>query len=116
MAIRSSLLTLALGAALAAALPGPAVAAPEYAGGHVVVRYQPGTDKAERARVQWMTGTSYSTDLPGGARTLRIHDGESVKRTVTELRRHRGVAYAVPDYEVQAADFIPNDPGRDDIA
>jgi serine protease len=62
--------------------------------------------------VQHATGTAFDEDLPGGARTLEIEDGDSVRETLAELRRHDGVAYAVPDYEVRAAGFIPNDPGR----
>jgi serine protease len=105
----------AMGAALLCA--GPAGAAtPDYAHDHVVVRYHPGTDKSTRARVQAATGTRYAQDLPGGARTLRIRDGESVRTTLRELRRHADVDYAVPDYEVHAAAFIPNDPGKDDVA
>ncbi|MEA2480098.1 MAG: serine protease [Thermoleophilaceae bacterium] len=104
----------AFGAVLATAVPA-AAAAPDYARGHVVVRYHAAASRADRKRVQKATGTAFTGDLPGGARTLRIRDGQSVRTTLEQLRRRSDVDYAVPDYEVRAAQFIPNDPGRDDI-
>src|SRR4051794_22447312 len=101
--------------ALAAAftLGGPTVAnAADVVPGKVIVRYQRDATRAERAHVQARTGTRFGTVLPGGSRTLRIADGESVSKTVKELNGHDKVAYAVPDYKVHAAAFSPNDPGR----
>ena len=110
MPYRSLAPALAAIALLAAA--APAQAAPGFAPGHVVVRYDGDATRADRAAVQDKTGTSFDEDLPGGARTLAIEDGESVRETLAELRARDDVAYAVPDYEVRAAAFIPNDPGR----
>src|SRR3954464_2209379 len=101
--------------ALAAAsiLGAPAVAnAAEVVPGKVIIRYKGDATRAERAHVQARTGTRFGTVLPGGSRTLRIADGESVANTVKELNRHDKVAYAVPDYKVHAAAFSPNDSGR----
>src|SRR3954452_16075334 len=101
--------------ALAAAsiLGAPAVAnAAEVVPGKVIVRYKGDASRAERAHVQARTGTRFGTVLPGGSRTLRIADGQSVSTTVKELNAHDKVAYAVPDYKVHAAAFSPNDSGR----
>jgi len=112
MSYRSLVPALATAAALVAATPAAADPSPDFAPRHVVVRYDADASRAERAAIQDATGTGFDQDLPGGARTLEIEDGESVRETLAELRRHDDVAYAVPDYEVRAAAFMPNDPGR----
>jgi serine protease len=99
----------------AAALGAPTVevaSAASVVPGKVIVRYKPGATRSERAAVQARTGTRFGTVLPGGSRTLSITDGSSVTQKVAELDRHSKVAYAVPDYKVHAAGFVPNDPGR----
>ncbi len=97
----------------AAALGAPATAdAAQVVPGKVIVRYHSDASRAERAAVQKRTGTRFATVLPGGSRTLAIEDGDSVGQTVAELNTHSKVAYAVPDYPVHAAEFVPNDPGR----
>jgi serine protease len=97
----------------AAVLAAPACAsAAEVVPGKVIVRYKSDATRSERAAVQRRTGTRFGTRLPGGSRTLEIHDGDSVAKTIAELKHHEKVAYAVPDYQVHAADFVPNDPGR----
>ncbi|MEA2467408.1 MAG: serine protease, partial [Thermoleophilaceae bacterium] len=99
--------------AAAAVLGAPAVAsAAEVVPGKVIVRYNGDASRHERASVQQRTGTRFATRLPGGSRTLAIEDGETVAKTVADLNRHDDVAYAVPDYKVHAAGFVPNDPGR----
>jgi len=99
--------------AVAAALGAPAVAsATAVVPGKVIVRYKGDASRTERATVQERTGTRFGTRLPGGSRTLAIKDGDSVAETVAELNGHENVAYAVPDYKVHAAGFVPNDPGR----
>src|SRR3954454_16600548 len=92
--------------AIAAAMlvvAGPAAAqAPVHAAhapGRVVVRYAPDSTHAERMRVQrQVRARTLETGLPGGAGALATAAGSSVAATVAELRRHRAVAYAVPDY------------------
>jgi serine protease len=91
----------AAGAAEAAVVPGK-----------VIVHYRPGASHAERVLVQRRTGTRSHALLPGGTRELRIADGATVNQTLGELRRHPTVEYAVPDYRVHAADYVPNDHGR----
>jgi serine protease len=82
----------------------------------VIVRYKGDASRHERATVQERTGTRFSMRLPGGSRTLKIEDGETVAKTVADLNSHDDVAYAVPDYKVHAAGFVPNDPGRSGAA
>lgn len=94
------------------AAPASGMAAPATAPGQVVVAYSAASTHAERIAVQQSTGTTTVEGLPGGARKLSIHNGQSVAATVTALRAHPTVKYAVPDYRVHSADFIPNDPGK----
>jgi serine protease len=97
----------------ASALGAPAAAsAAEVVPGKVIVRYDRDATRTDRAQVQRSTGTRFGTRLVGGARTLHIADGDSVPATLAQLRRHDDVAYAVPDYRIHAAEFVPNDPGR----
>jgi serine protease len=109
--MRLTLPALALAAAAMLAAPASASAA-AVVPGKVIVRYKGDASRSERAAVQRRTGTRFGTRLPGGSRTLRIHDGETVAKTIADLNRHDDVAYAVPDYRVHAAEFVPNDPGR----
>src|SRR4051794_26307759 len=101
----------ALAAAFILGAPSAANAA-DVVPGKVIVRYERDATRAERAHVQARTGTRFGTVLPGGSRTLRIADGESVAKTVSDLNHNAKVAYAVPDYKVHAAAFDPNDTGR----
>jgi serine protease len=103
-------------AALCLALAAPSAQAATYAGARVVVRYDDGASRAERADVQRDTGTAFDGALPGGARTLTIEDGDTVAETVAELEDEPGVVHATPDFRLTKAQapagFIPNDPGR----
>src|SRR3954471_10770964 len=109
--MRLTPLFLALAAASVLAAPASASAA-EMVPGKVIVRYKSDATRSERAAVRRRTGTRFGTRLPGGTRTLEIHDGDTVSKTIADLNRHEKVAYAVPDYRVHAAEFVPNDPGR----
>lgn len=46
-----------------------------------------------------------------GQRTVDVPAGQSVRETLSDLRRDPAVASAHPDYLVRAAAFSPNDPG-----
>ncbi len=105
----------AVAAAFAVTVPAAGAQA-AIAPGKVIVRYRADASHSQRVHVQRRTGTSTDDRLPGGARELRIADGDSVHQTLAELRSHRAVAYAVPDYVAHSADFIPNDPGREHVA
>jgi serine protease len=56
-------------------------------------------------------------DGSGGATLIKVPDGESVRETVSELRRDPNVDYAVPNYIARASGFptdaasAPDDPG-----
>jgi serine protease len=84
-------LLLALGALVALLLPAASAAAADYVPGEVVVKY----DDRSRARVH------------------QIRDGDSVRKTIAELRDDPGVEYAVPNHIARASQtsFTPNDPG-----
>jgi serine protease len=77
-----------------------------------VVRYEAGTSRDAREDVQQDTGTGFAEDLPGGARTLDIEDGETVPDTLAELQADPDVEYAHPNYVAHLAGYFPNDPGR----
>jgi serine protease len=49
--------------------------------------------------------------LPGGSTQLDIADGDSVRKTISELDDDPNVAYAVPNFIARAAALVPNDPG-----
>ena len=115
--VTSSLVLLLTGIAAALLLaPCQAVASPlqhegSYKPGEVIVRYQAETDQLAQARVESRTGTSTGSSLLTASKRLEIEDGESVRTTISELRRDRRVAYAVPNYVAHAGAFQPNDPG-----
>jgi serine protease len=81
-------LLLAIGALVALLTPAATAAAADYVPGQVVVKRE---------------GSS--------ARVHRISDGDSVRKTIAELREKQGVEYAVPNHIARASQtFIPNDP------
>jgi serine protease len=88
MPIRPLLVAIgALVALLSAAFPA---AAADYVPGEVVVKYEDG----KRARVH------------------QIRDGDSVRKTIAELRDDPRLKYAVPNHIAHASQtFFPNDPG-----
>ena len=100
-----------LAGAAALALAAPAAAAP-YRSGQVIVRYAHGTTQAQAEAALQQTGTAPGETAGPGAQVLQIRDGQSVRRTVSELNRQPGVSYAVPNYVAHAAGFVPDDPGR----
>jgi serine protease len=83
-------LLLAIGALVALLTPAAQAAAADYVPGEVVVKYEDGS----RARVQ------------------QIRDGDSVRKTIADLRDDPRVEYAVPNHIARASQtFTPNDPG-----
>ena len=102
------LLLLVAAALLLLALPAGARAA-DYVADEVIVRYEPGTGGGVAAQVAAEAGTQPVQVLPGGSQQLQIDDGDSVRKTITELRDDPNVAYAVPNWRARAA-AQPNDP------
>jgi serine protease len=101
---------LCLVALLLAAAPA---AAQQVVPGEVVVKYDQGTTRAQRAAVQAATGTGDPTPIAPQSRVLKVKDGASVAQTVSELRRRPDVQYAAPNVIAHAAGgFFPNDPGK----
>jgi len=80
-----ALISTAVTAILALAAAAPASAAPAYVPGEVLVK------------------------SGGETKAVEVEAGQTVKDTVTELRRDPDVAYAVPNY-IARASFLPNDP------
>jgi serine protease len=108
MPIRRPLLLSSLALALLAA---PATAgASDYVPGEVIVRYDDQTSPTAEAAVERLTGTESDAALSSRTEKLEIHDGDTVRETVAELRRDPNVAYAVPNWRARAAAFTPNDP------
>ena len=91
------------------ALPAAARAA-DYVPDEVIVRYEHGTGGGVAAQVASEAGTEPIQALPGGSEQLQIHDGDSVRETIAELRADPNVAYAVPNWRAHAAAEAPNDP------
>jgi serine protease len=87
-------------------LAAPAVAAPAYVPGRVVVGLAtPIAYTADVARATTAAPTPHE-------QVLTLHHGESVHTALSRLRRRPGVAYAVPDYIAHVSgSFVPDDPG-----
>ena len=108
------LLALAIAsAAIAVGAPAPVAASARPAvPGEVVVKYDDGTTREQRAAVQSQTGTGDPEPIARQSRVLQVRDGESVAETVRELRRRGVVKYAAPNVVARAAGFFPDDPGK----
>jgi len=107
--MRSPLLVSAAAAALTLALAGSASAA-GYEPGQVLVEYEAGVAAPDRARVESETGTDDAGAAGEGLRTLAVEDGDSVRRTVRQLRHDPRVASATPNYVARVSAPFPNDP------
>jgi serine protease len=107
--MRTRLILVAALALASLAVPGAAVAS-TYVPDQVIVKYRSGTEAGVRSSVQELTGVSSGRALPGGSQAVQVQDGESVQRTLSELRSDPNVAYAVPNYIAHASAFRPNDP------
>ena len=103
---------------LAVAAPASAhaatAAAVDYVPGEVVVRYEPGADRAARAAAQRAGGAWRPRVFAPRSRVLKVRDGASVEATARALRRRPGVASATPNW-IARTSFVPNDPGFDAV-
>jgi subtilisin family serine protease len=107
----------------AAARPGGAATGASWAPGHVLLAFKPGTAPARRLRIAHAVGGHGLRRLGGwmkspGPRPSRAREPEpmllyvaptSTLQAVSQLRQYRDVAYAEPDYLIEA-DAVPNDP------
>src|ERR1700733_7006170 len=94
--------------------------APDYVPGEVVVGYasDPGAPaevahatRAIGARTVADAGTAVSDDAD--MQVVKVPAGHTIWQAIAQLRRRRGVLYAVPNYIAhQAGGWIPNDPGN----
>lgn len=110
----AALALLAMGAVL---WTGPAGAA-SYLPGVVVVGYR-SRPVAGAADVATSGGAAQSSTV--SAHVVHIRRGMSVPGAIRQLRRRRGVAYAVPDYLAHVtgaapAAWVPDDPGSAHVA
>jgi serine protease len=114
-----ALSAVALGGAAPSARLGTSVHRPPpsapFAAGEVVVGFKAGTSsRATRAALERTGVAQLSTPLAPFS-TVALRRGLSVPDAVAQLRRHRDVAWAVPDYiahtAVASKPLIPNDPG-----
>ena len=106
-----TLLPLVAAAIVLGALPA-AAHAQRAVPGEVVVKYDDGTTRAQRAAVQAATGTGRPEPIARQSRVLEVRDGQSVEETVRELRGKGAVEYAAPNLIARAAGYVPDDPGR----
>ena len=90
-----ALIPTALAAVLTLTAAAPALAAPDYVPGEVLVKYR--------------NGTTAKAQDPVESKTVKVGSGNTVRETVEKLRRDPDVAYAVPNY-IAHASLIPNDP------
>jgi len=90
-----ALIPTALVAVLVLTAAAPALAAPDYVPGEVLVKYKDAAAATVQHAVQ--------------SKTVKVGSGDTVRETVKKLRKDPDVAYAVPNY-IAHASLAPNDP------
>jgi thermitase len=108
-------LTPYLALAVAAALPSTAGAdvkradaGQRFVPGEALVRYEPGTDAAERRELRDAAGVDFEQSLTLARTQLVSFDG-SVRAAIERLEDEPGVADAQPNYRYHALAAAPND-------
>jgi subtilisin family serine protease len=77
----------------------------------VIVAYEPGTARVERAAIRARHDLDATEALPlPRAEVVEIPARQSTGAVVSELEADPSVAYAEPNYVVTASELIPNDP------
>jgi len=102
--------TLLAAVPLALALLLPSVAPAAYVPGELIVRYEPGTETAERSGIRARVAADVEQNLGVPRLQLLDVDGEGVLAAARELNAQEGVAYAHPNYLMHFS-AVPNDPG-----
>ena len=88
--------------------PAPALAAPSYVPGELIIRYKATTRGSERAALRGQMRADLKRDLRFlDLEHVKLRD-MSVEEAVTKFKRHKDVLYVEPNY-VLTADVIPND-------
>lgn len=113
-AMLATVALLAMGVGLRTAPAGAA----SYLPGVVVVRYR---SRPVASAADVATATTASLSAPGSAGVVHLRRGVSVPSAIRQLRRQRGVAYAVPDYLAHMTGasppgWVPDDPGTAHVA
>jgi serine protease len=100
-------------ALLLGALATPAVASdtPSHRPGELIVSYERGTTRADRADVRQEVGISSAGTISDSSQVVEVGDGQVTATAAKELQADPRVKYALPNYEARAS-FVPNDPGR----
>jgi serine protease len=108
--------------AAARAAPARAAGASDFVPGEIIVGYSSGpaaSQVAHTARIMGVRAVSASASAAGEAgapapaeQIMHVPRGRSIWKAIAQLRRQRGVAYAVPDYIAHAAGWLPDDPGN----
>jgi serine protease len=107
--------------ALAVARRPAKPAAPDYVPGEVVVGYAadptPTAQIAHATRDARTGSISTEENTSEDTQVVKVPRGQTISQTIAQLRRRRGVLYAVPDYIAhQAGGWFPNDRGDTDHA
>ena len=107
-------LALAIGALAASAAGGraPYAVAGHAQPGSLIVAYRAGSTRTDHLLAERASGTRYAGGLPGGTQQLQIVGNQDPATALSRLRTQPKVQYAVPNYRVRAAEFVPNDPGN----
>ena len=96
-------------AALAASAPAR-TAAPRYARGELIVRYEPGTDRDDQAAVRDQVGAELQQRLLlDRAEVVELPAGQTVPAAARAFERSPDVRYAEPNFYYHL-DGVPNDP------
>ena len=85
----------------------------EFTPNRVLVRFDLGIQNAQRAQVLAALGgakIAREFQLVPGLCVVDLPAGESVAQALKTFNQQPGILYAEPDYRVQAADLVPNDP------
>jgi serine protease len=107
------LLGFSVAAMAAARRPGPAPAPrPAYSPGELLVDFQPGSTRAERARLRERAGVSFAGMVGESSQRVRVGNGSDTLATAGRLESDPLVRYARPNYVARSSVFMPNDPGR----
>jgi len=86
-------------------------ASPEYVPDRVLVKFRPGTPASEKAKAHAAVRSAVIDEIPGiGVQVVKLPRALSVARGLGHYLHNPNVQYAEPDYYLESASTIPNDP------
>src|SRR5260221_5435366 len=83
--------------------------APESVPGEVLVKFRPGTSKAERDAERGSQKAELRHKFRSGAEHWKLPPGQTTEKALEKLRRNPKVEYAEPNYVVTTS-LLPDDP------